>query len=149
MQLQGTRGIDGPHGRSGTVQDAEERVVVLLADRVELVVVAASAGNGEPKEGLGEHVDLVVRPLHAFFPRVNGLVAEFDQAQVGRAENRLVDAAAHSDPRFIDKVACKVLADELIVRNVRVQGANEVIAVVPRVRYGRIAFAAVRVGVAH
>ena len=68
---------------------------------------------------------------------------------MGRAQYRFVDSAVWSDPRLIENVAGEVLADELVIRHVGVQGPNEVVAVVPRVRYGRIAFAAVRVGIAN
>ena len=35
-----------------------KRVVVGLRDRVELVVVAAGAGDGQPEEGFGCHVSI-------------------------------------------------------------------------------------------
>jgi hypothetical protein len=48
---------------TGTGENAEKSVVVPLADGVELVFVAPGAGDGQPKRGLGDDVDLVVRDL--------------------------------------------------------------------------------------
>ena len=77
--------VEAPHGRARAIEDAEQRVVVLLADGVELVVVAPGARDREALESLRDDIDLVVRPFHAFLPGIDGLVAEFDNAQMRRA----------------------------------------------------------------
>ena len=67
-------------------QDAEQGVVVSLADRVELVVVASRARHRQPLERLGDHIDLIVGPLDPVLPRVHRLESVLDHAIVGRAD---------------------------------------------------------------
>ena len=58
------RAISGQLGgldRAG--EDAVERVIVLGRDRVELVVVAAGAGDGQAEQAAGDDVDPVVDDL--------------------------------------------------------------------------------------
>ena len=56
--------------RLGAAEDAGQGVVVLLRDRVELVVVAAGAGDREPEERLRRRVDLLVDHVHLELPAV-------------------------------------------------------------------------------
>ena len=52
------------NGRTRVIKDARERVVVAGGDRVELVIVAARAGDGEPHEGACGHVKLLINSIH-------------------------------------------------------------------------------------
>ena len=45
-------------------------VIVLLRDRVELVIVAASAGDRQPLKGLEGRIDLFVGDVHQELPAV-------------------------------------------------------------------------------
>ena len=56
------RGVAGHRARDqpGAEEDARQGVVVLGGDRVELVIVAAGAGDREAEEGPADDVDLVV-----------------------------------------------------------------------------------------
>jgi len=65
------RVIDGPDGIARTGKRSEERVVVCRGDGVELVVVAAGAGDCETEEGFGEHVDLIVDHLELMLADVD------------------------------------------------------------------------------
>jgi hypothetical protein len=53
-------GQDGEVGPAGAGEDAGQRVVVVGGDRVELVVVAAGAGDRQPQEGAGDGVDALL-----------------------------------------------------------------------------------------
>ena len=131
VRLQDGLRIDGAHRRPRAVHRAEERVVVLLADRVELVVVAAGARHGQPKERLRRHVHLVVRPLDAILPGIDRLEAVLDEPEVGRTDHRLVGSAVRGEARVRQQVPGQVLADQLVVGDVVVEGADQVVAVAP------------------
>src|SRR5262249_16703181 len=53
------------------VEDAGQGVVVLLRERVELVVVAAGAGEGQPQETAADRVDLVIDDIGHPLPAVD------------------------------------------------------------------------------
>ena len=77
-----------PHAR----QHAEQRVIIFLADGIELVIVAARARHCQALEGLRQHVDLVVGPLDPVLPRVHWLKAVLHHPpDARRAEQRFVD----------------------------------------------------------
>src|SRR5207302_8323079 len=56
--------------RVRAAEDADERVVVALADRVELVIVAASAGHRQAEDRLERHVHLLVGEVHLELARI-------------------------------------------------------------------------------
>ena len=148
MQAQHRRGIRGPHGGPRAVQRSEQRVVVALADRVELMVVAPGARDRQTLEGLGQDVDLVVSPLDTLLPGVYGLVAQLDEPKVGGAENRFVDLAVRAEAGSLQQVARQVLAHQLVIGDIGVERADQVVSIPPSVGSGRIAFAPVGIGVA-
>ena len=76
---------------AGGGEHAVEGVVIALADGVELVVVAAGAGDGEALKGFREHVNLAVHRLYLVVERVHGLEAVFDEAEVREAEAGFVE----------------------------------------------------------
>jgi hypothetical protein len=73
-------------------EHAVERVEILLADRVKLVVVTSGAGNGQPQKGLRENIDLIVDDLHLVIQGVHRNVAVLHHAQVRRPNPRFVQA---------------------------------------------------------
>ena len=142
-------GVGVVDARATRREHAVERVVVGLADRVELVVVAARAGDRLAEEGLAEHVDLVVDEPDLLLERLGRQVAVEDEAVVRGADHGLVDAARCVDARRLQQVARDVLSDQLVVGNVLVERADQVVAVLIRVGDRRVAFGAVGVRVAH
>ena len=114
------------------VEGAEQRVVVLLADRVELVVVAPGARDGQAHERLRHHVHLVVGPLDPVLPRIDRLVAVLDEPVVGGADDRLVGAALGVEPGRRQQIPGHVLPNQLVVGHVAVERADQVVAVAPR-----------------
>ena len=149
MLAQQSRRVHGALHGPGIREDAEQGVVVALADRVELVVVAPGAGHRQSLECLREDVDLVVRPLDPVLPGIHRLEAVFDHPVVARAEERFVQALRLVVAGALQQVAGQVLPNQLVVGNVGVQGADQVIAVAPRLGQIRIALAPVRLGVTH
>ena len=116
-----------------TRQHAEQRVVVLRRDRVELVVVAAGTRHRQPEHRLAEHVDLVVDPVRVLRPRIDRRVLRLaEPPEPGRRE-RLVRPIRRIAPRLREQVARDVLGQELVERQVGVEGADDVIAIAPRV----------------
>ena len=134
--------------RARAIQGAEERVVVPLADGVELVIVTARARHRQAEERLGGDVHLVVGPLDPVLPGIDGLVAMLDQPVVGGPEKRFVRPRIRVDARIGQQVAREVFADQPIVRHVGIERADQVVAVAPGQRDVRVAFAAVGLAVA-
>ena len=112
------------------------------------MVVAAGAGDRESEEGLRDDVDLVVHVADLLVDRVHGLEAVFDHAEVAGAKGGLVEFFRGVDARGFQQVSGELFADELVVGDVGIESADQVVAVAPGLRNGGIAFAAVRIGVA-
>ena len=130
-------------------EDAVERVKIPLADGIKLVIVTPGAGNGEPKKGLREDIDLVVDDLHLIIQCVHRNIAELDHAQMRQSEHGFVQAFGAVETRIRQQIPGDVFADELVVGHVAVEGADEVIPVTPGHRQFRVALAAVRFAVAN
>ena len=119
-------------------------IVVLDRDRVELVVVAARAGDGQAEEGLGGGVDALVDGV----VDVIEALADGDEAEGGEA------GIVGRDVR--DAVGGELLDDELVIRLIFVHRVDDVVAVGPGVGVAIVAEEAValvdleaaRVGVA-
>ena len=56
------------------MEDTCERIIVLLRDRIELVIVAAGAGNRQAQEATSQGVDAIVEFIGSGFGRVGILV---------------------------------------------------------------------------
>ena len=54
------------------LQESGQGVIVFVADRVELVIVAAGAGDRQAEERLAKDVDLVVDPVDLVLAGVDG-----------------------------------------------------------------------------
>ncbi len=118
--------------RARTRQRAVKRVVVRGRDGVELVIVAARTGNGKPLKGFSKSVDLIVHDVRAYLPETNAIVvAQFSQAQKRRSNDRLVDPFLGVDPRLWEQIAGKMFANELVVRNVLIECADQVVTIKP------------------
>ena len=87
-----SRRIGHSRGPAGRHKHAGERVVVALRDGVELVIVAAGAGNGKPEEGLAERVNFVVHHLLMDAVELKAIaVAMLAQMHEHRADDALVE----------------------------------------------------------
>ena len=73
-------------------EDAEQGVVILRRDGIELVVVAASAGHGRRLKGFRERVDLVVKQVIADRSEADAvIVIDLAEAIEASPNDRLVD----------------------------------------------------------
>ena len=75
----------------GALEEAREGVVVSRGDRVELVVVAPGAADGQAQEGLGEDVDLVVDAADFLLADVDRGVGPLAEAEEPGADDGLVE----------------------------------------------------------
>ncbi len=137
------------HVEAGTLQKTGECVVVLGQDGVELVVVAAGATHRQPEEGLGVNVDLVVHAVALVSANVHRRVGRLAQVPKAGALRGLVAASGRVDAGPLHHVAGDVLDDELIVRHVGVEGADDVVAIAVCLGDRVVALVAARLGEAH
>ena len=86
MLLSRSWGVGMDQRRPAARQHAKERIKIGLRDGVELVVVAAGAGDGESEKRLRDHVDLVVGEGHHLVERVGGREPVRHHAEVPDAE---------------------------------------------------------------
>ena len=143
------RCIYRPAGPSGSHEDAGQCVVVPLGDRVELVIVAARAGNRHSKERLGKGIDLVVDhflvnaiELHAVSMAVFSHVIEHGTDQA------FVETGLQTDSRVCEEIARDLLADQLIESDVLIESTGKVVPVFPRTFRGNVPLVAVGIGIA-
>ncbi len=131
--------------RTGLDEPCPERgrhaVIVDLADRIELVVVAAGAPDRHPQECGTRGVDHVLEPLVLVFLGVIRLVVPGAQSkEAGRDDGRLVAVG--------EFVARELLDDEAVKRLVLIERADHPVAIFPRMGLGLISLVAAGLGVA-
>ena len=100
-------------------EDAVEGIVVGGRNRVELVVMATRAGDGQPEEALGRRVDAFVDGVVV----VLETLADSDEAEGG--ETRVVLGQVRQ------AVGGELLNDELVVGLVGIERVDDVVAVGP------------------
>ena len=101
MLIEQGGGVHGHLSWAGGSEDAVEGGEVGLADGVELMVVAAGAGDRESEEGLRYDVDLIVDVADLFIDGVDRLVAVFDHAEVAGPEGGLVELVRCIEARVL------------------------------------------------
>ena len=136
-----------PLGPFHSGKDRGQSVVFLLRDRVELVVVAAAAVDRDPAGGghhLGDHVVEVIGPglppqHRAFgFDLTDKVPGAGGEKAGGNRKGRIVRS---------DHVAGQLTADELVVRQVIIEGPDHPVAIPPGGWPQLVPLKAVRVGV--
>ena len=140
--------VDGDRRGEGAREDAEKGVIIFLADRVELVVVAACAGNGESEKGLRHRVDLVVRETDPLVEGIGRGEAVEDHAKVTGSKGAFVEFQLGVDPWIVEKIAREMFEDQSVDGHVLIEGPNEIVAVTPCAGDRWISLAAVGVGIA-
>ena len=131
--------VFGPPGR---VEEGLHREVVLLQNGIELVIVALRAAHSETEKGLAcdvGHLGENEVPLHLRVALVPFVDPETQER--GRDEGFWIISR--------DLVGGELLADELVVGLVLVEGAHHVVAIHPRLGAVVIGTVAVALGVAH
>ena len=128
---------------AATGEDASEGIVVLDSDGIELVIVTAGTAYGQSEYGTGGGIDLFVDHLHLEDLLV-ALVENFrtESEEAGGGETFL--ACGIRGAGFVEEIAGQLLADELVVGLVLVEGGDHVVAVAPGMGIGEIALHSVR-----
>ena len=75
-------------------------MVILLANRIELVIVTTRTRNCETKERLGHHVDLVLGRPHQLIERISRSKALQHETIMRRTDRRFVQAKLHVETRL-------------------------------------------------
>src|SRR5262249_17732299 len=115
-------------------EEAGQGVVIAAGDRVELVIVTAGAGYGQAEEGLGHHVDLIVDAADLFLTNVHRRMDALAQVEEPGREDRLVESLDGVPARVIEQITGEVLDQESVVGEVRIERADDVIAIAVGVR---------------
>ena len=130
-----------------SAQGRGELVILHLPDRVELVVVAAGAIDGETEERLGDGADDVFQ-LIAPDDRLHGqalLVLAGGIVRAGDEEAGRLDGLRIIGP---ENVARELEAGELVIRPVAIEGVDHPVAIAPGGRAELVIFKSVALAVA-
>ena len=125
LEIEIVRGVRHPHDRLflrllDAREDAVERVVIRGRNRIEFVVVAASAGDGHSEKALRHGVDPVVDDVVVVVePLANGEEAEGGEREIVLAHAR-------------EPVGGELFEDEPVVGLVGVERLDDVVAIRPR-----------------
>ena len=118
-------------------KNAGRAVVVNLADRIEFVIVAARAFDGQADEGGGGCVHHVLKARVKIVGRVVGFIVPRAGADHSGSNDRLLVAIGHL-------VAGQLIGHEPVVRHVVVEGVDHPVAIPPNVWLQLIALVAAR-----
>ena len=110
--------------------------------------MTARTRHGDSKDGFGNYIDLIVSEGDLFVVSIGNTKAMRHHAKVGGTDGRLIEAELLVDARFFKQVTGEVLVDELIIGNVGVDRAYDVVAILRRVGDVRIALATIGFSVA-
>jgi hypothetical protein len=146
--MEGRIGVVGTVGPIDAGEHRLEGVVVALRNRIELVVVAAGAVDGEALEGTHDRHHVVVAIEVLRHEMVDGVFADADHERVVPGASS-EEAEGRNRLRLVGKenVAGHLLGDESTVGLVVVEGADHPVAVRPGVGAGVVVIVAVGVGV--
>ena len=137
--------IDAVTDISRTAQDREHCVVVFGRNRVQLVIVAACTGHRRRLECLRQRVDLVVGQVIPQRSQTDTvIVIDFTEAKEASPDDGFVEFFGFVPSRLRQQIAGNVLANELVIRNVVVERADQVVAIPPGVMDFVIPLVAVR-----
>ena len=131
-----------------TLQVTRQTVVVLVADRIELVIVTSRTRHGHAKERLTHHIDLVIDPVRLVLTDIGRRMRLLVQEPPARRLDRFVDFRFGVDA-WLDKVASDVFFHKPIKRHIVVQRADDIVAVLPCVRDVVIKLVAIALGITH
>ena len=118
-----------PGNRASAQENPGQRVVIVGGDRIELVIVAAGAGEGEAEERAADDVDLIVDAIgdHPF-------LVDIPRHEVGdRQEPRRHQRLGIDPSRIIrlEEIAGDLPGEEVGVGEIAVEGVDDPVAVAP------------------
>src|SRR5262245_46884996 len=112
---------------------AEERVIIFRQNRVELVVVAAGASDRQAEKRFREYVDAIIEAVSLVLPHVHGRVEFFPQKPKPGGQDGLIETG-RIDASVFQQIAGNVFGHKLIVGQILIQCADDVIAVLVGIR---------------
>ena len=112
------------------------------------MIVTAGAGDGHPQKGFGKHIDLVVSKGHQFIERVGRVEAVRHHSQLADAEGAFVDLPFAIDTGVGQQITGDLLSEELVNRQVRVDGPDAPVTELPGMGNCWVAFTAVGLAIA-
>src|SRR5262249_21694919 len=116
-------------------------VIILRGQRLEFVVVAASAAERHPQKYLRCGTDYVIELIEAIFLGIGRLIVPRTQPVIAERDERLSRGVWQLVPG-------KLLENETVERPVLIERPDHVVAVSPSVRLGGVALVAIGLGVA-
>ena len=117
---------------AGTLEIASERIIVARGDGIELMIMAAGAGDGLAEKGFAEDIDLTIDDIRLFLPNVHrGLTAFFHPKEPG-GDDGFVGFVFWSSSRNGEQIASEMLDDEFIVGEIEIVCPDHIIPVAPR-----------------
>ena len=125
-------------GISRAVEDPVEGVIVVRANRVVLVVVAPGAGDRQAEDSLAEGVDGIVDGEGMILRDVEAEPAGDGEVARGRDELGMASGRGVGGEFLREQVAGDLLAEELVVRHVGVEGVDDVVPKTPGVGHGEV-----------
>ena len=128
-------------GEFHTLKDALERVVIVLRNGIELVIVTTRAAGGETEENRAGGVDDVVQLIRALHAVELAVLSLYNVVRTGYEEA--------GGERFAQRIARELLAHKPVVRLVFIERADHPVAVRPRVVAFAAGFKAMRFAKAH
>ena len=131
------------------LEESRERVVVLLRNRVELVVVTPRTANRQCQEGLAEDIDHVVVSIGLILSHVDRRVAPVSHVPEPGPQHRLVGSRHRVTSRARQEIPCDVLDQEQVVGHIVIERSDHVVAVFPGVGCDVIGLVTARLGKSH
>ena len=111
--------------------------------------MASSTGHRQAQERLGEDIDLVVDAVAFVLTDIYRRMHFLPQEGPAGAQDRFVVLSARTESGRGEQIPGEVFLQEPVIGHVLVEGADEVVAVLPGVSDGVVGLMAARLRVAH
>ena len=127
---------------------AVQRVVILGADGIKLVIVTTRTGDGHALKRLAEHVDLVVDDLRLISAHIHRRMAMLAEPPPSGSQPAFVPAAVLGKAR-LEQIAGDVFLHETIVGHIVIEGADHIVTIAPHFLIHEIELVPERLRVTH
>ena len=122
------------------LEDGRQRIVILNGDRVELVVMAARAADGQAQDRSTQGLHHLVQPIGARLADGRGFLADRGGGHMRTCDEKTRRVSGAK------LIARQLLADKPVVRQVFAESAHHIVAVDPRVLAVEVRLRAVGLG---
>ena len=117
--------VNGDVGLVVVIEESEELVILFLRQRVELVIVALGALDGQAEDALADGVHAVEHGVHAELLRIDAaLFVNHRIAQIAGGDDLILRGVGQ-------QIAGQLLHDETVIGQVAVEGVDDPIAIGP------------------